>query len=311
MTANIVHLDREAIKHGLRDGSMVIVDVREPHEFAGAIFRVRLPTRCHPSIRGRFRRTSGWSSPVRRVFAPFEPSNWRRPLASTCTSTIRAASRIGRKPASRSSRPPGSQKFVRSRGCGSNGFCALLGRFREARRAISPLRTRGHYMKRTFIIVSVLTLGLTAAIAQSNVVEQRQDLMKQFGAQTRTISGMLRGQTPFDLAQAKAALKTVSDGAKKLPPLFPESTKGVEKTEALPTIWENKAEFEKLFASLDCSVPESACRHYRRGLVQGPDTRRLAELRHLPQDLSQGVTIRHPSCGRLSAARHSVRWTNA
>ena len=83
-------------------------------------------------------------------------------------------------------------------------------------------------MKRTFIIVSVLTLGLTAAIAQSNVVEQRQDLMKQFGAQTRTISGMLRGQTPFDLAQAQAALKTVSDGAKKLPPLFPESTKGVD-----------------------------------------------------------------------------------
>ena len=34
MTANIVHLDREAIKHGLRDGSMVIVDVREPHEYA-------------------------------------------------------------------------------------------------------------------------------------------------------------------------------------------------------------------------------------------------------------------------------------
>ena len=108
-------------------------------------------------------------------------------------------------------------------------------------------------MKRTFIIVSVLTLGLTAAIAQSNVVEQRQDLMKQFGAQTRTISGMLRGQTPFDLAQAQAALKTVSDGAKKLPPLFPESTKGVDKTEALPTIWENKAEFEKLFASLDAA----------------------------------------------------------
>jgi len=34
MTASIVHLDREAIKQGLRDGSMVIVDVREPHEYA-------------------------------------------------------------------------------------------------------------------------------------------------------------------------------------------------------------------------------------------------------------------------------------
>jgi cytochrome c556 len=108
-------------------------------------------------------------------------------------------------------------------------------------------------MKRAFIIVSVLTLGLTAAIAQSNVVEQRQDLMKQFGAQSKTIAGMMRGQTPFDLAQAKAALKTVSEGARKLPPLFAESTKGVEKTEALPTVWENKAEFDKLFANLDAA----------------------------------------------------------
>ena len=106
-------------------------------------------------------------------------------------------------------------------------------------------------MKRAIIVIGLMTLGLTAAIAQSNVVEQRQGLMKQFGAQSRTISGMLRGQTPFDLAQAQAALKTVSDTAKKLPVLFPESTKGAEKTEALPSVWESKAEFEKLFANLD------------------------------------------------------------
>ncbi len=108
-------------------------------------------------------------------------------------------------------------------------------------------------MKRAIIVIGLMTLGLTAAIAQSNVVEQRQDLMKQFGAQSKTIAGMLRGQTPFDLAQAQAALKTVSETAKKLPPLFPESTKTAAKTEALPTVWENKAEFEKLFASLDAA----------------------------------------------------------
>ena len=100
-------------------------------------------------------------------------------------------------------------------------------------------------MKRAIIVIGLMTLGLTAAIAQSNVVEQRQDLMKQFGAQSKTIAGMLRGQTPFDLAQAQAALKTVSETAKKLPPLFPESTKTAAKTEALPTVWENKAEFER------------------------------------------------------------------
>ena len=30
----VVDLDREAIKQGLREGSLLLVDVREPHEFA-------------------------------------------------------------------------------------------------------------------------------------------------------------------------------------------------------------------------------------------------------------------------------------
>ena len=41
-----------------------------------------------------------------------------------------------------------------------------------------------------------LTIGVTAAIAQANVIQQRQALMKQNGQATRTVSGMLRGQTP-------------------------------------------------------------------------------------------------------------------
>ena len=34
MSQGIVDLDRDDIKQGMADGSMVIVDVREPHEFA-------------------------------------------------------------------------------------------------------------------------------------------------------------------------------------------------------------------------------------------------------------------------------------
>ena len=32
--ATVVDLDRETVKRGLADGSIVLVDVREPHEFA-------------------------------------------------------------------------------------------------------------------------------------------------------------------------------------------------------------------------------------------------------------------------------------
>jgi cytochrome c556 len=99
-------------------------------------------------------------------------------------------------------------------------------------------------MKRTIFIASLLALGVTAAIAQSDVVEQRQDLMKQMGAQTRPIGGMMRGQEPFDLAKVQASLKVFSDNAQKATPLFPENSKGVGDTEALPSIWENKAKFD-------------------------------------------------------------------
>jgi len=109
-------------------------------------------------------------------------------------------------------------------------------------------------MKRTIFVASLLALGVTAAIAQSNAVEQRQALMKEMGAQSRTLGSMMRGQAPFDLAQVQAGLKVFSENSKKAAPLFPESTKGAEKTGALPTIWEKKSEFESHFAKLDQSA---------------------------------------------------------
>ncbi|MCD6071946.1 MAG: hypothetical protein K0S42_2462 [Microvirga sp.] len=101
-------------------------------------------------------------------------------------------------------------------------------------------------MKRTMFVASLLALGVTAAIAQSNVVEQRQALMKEMGAQTRPIGAMMRGQEPFDLAKVQAGLKVFAENPKKFVALFPESSKNAEKTEALPTIWENKAKFDSL-----------------------------------------------------------------
>jgi cytochrome c556 len=99
-------------------------------------------------------------------------------------------------------------------------------------------------MKRTVFVAGLLALGVTAAIAQNDAVEQRQDLMKQMGAQTRPIGSMLRGQEPFDLAKVQAGLKVFADNSEKAAPLFPESTKNVGDTEALPAIWENKAKFD-------------------------------------------------------------------
>lgn len=99
-------------------------------------------------------------------------------------------------------------------------------------------------MKRTIFVTSLLALGATVAIAQSDVVEQRQNLMKQMGAQTRPLGGMLRGQEPFDLAKVQAGLKVFAENSQKVSSLFPENSKDAPKTEALPSVWENKAKFE-------------------------------------------------------------------
>jgi cytochrome c556 len=105
-------------------------------------------------------------------------------------------------------------------------------------------------MKRTVFVASLLALGVTAAIAQSNVVEQRQNLMKEMGAQTRPLGGMMRGQEPFDLAKVQSGLKVFAENSKKFVTLFPESSKNAEKTEALPAIWDNKAKFEAVGTKL-------------------------------------------------------------
>lgn len=106
-------------------------------------------------------------------------------------------------------------------------------------------------MKRSIVVAGLLALGVTAALAQSNAVEQRQALMKEMAAQTRTLGGMMRGQAPFDLAKVQEGLKVFSENSKKAAALFPESTKDAAKTEALPTIWQNKSQFESHFAKLD------------------------------------------------------------
>jgi cytochrome c556 len=57
---------------------------------------------------------------------------------------------------------------------------------------------------------------------------------------------MLKG-APFDLAATQASLKTFEDVAAKMPALFPDDSKTGGGTGALPSIWENKPDFEARF----------------------------------------------------------------
>ncbi len=103
-------------------------------------------------------------------------------------------------------------------------------------------------MKAWTIAVLTLALGCGTAFAQNTeVIKQRQALMKENGRTTKPLGPMFKGTTPFDLASVQTALKAYINAAEKMPGLFPPDSKTGEKTEALPAIWENQADFDARF----------------------------------------------------------------
>jgi cytochrome c556 len=106
-------------------------------------------------------------------------------------------------------------------------------------------------MKRLLIAAAIAALGTTAVLAaDSPAIKQRKDILKGFGAAAKDPGAMLRGEAKFELAKAQAALKTFQEGAAKLKGLFPPDSKVGGETQALPVIWEKKADFDGLWEKL-------------------------------------------------------------
>jgi cytochrome c556 len=87
-----------------------------------------------------------------------------------------------------------------------------------------------------------------AVSAQQEIVKERQTLMKSNGrALGGTLSAMAKGDKPYDQAAVEAALTVLDETAKKLPTLFPDSTKGLKAEgdySTSPKVWEDKAGFD-------------------------------------------------------------------
>jgi cytochrome c556 len=99
---------------------------------------------------------------------------------------------------------------------------------------------------RRFGLALVCTIIATVGASAQNVdaIKKREEIYKSVGDATKPVAGMLKGNAPFDLAVVKAALTKYSEASKKLPDLFPADSKVGADTEALPAIWDNKADFE-------------------------------------------------------------------
>lgn len=100
------------------------------------------------------------------------------------------------------------------------------------------------------VALAAVALGATAVTAADEPIKARKDVLKGFGDATKPNAAALKGEAPFNLAAAQAALKAYAEGSKKLPDLFPDNSKTGGDTEALPSIWQNKQKFNDLFAKL-------------------------------------------------------------
>ena len=91
----------------------------------------------------------------------------------------------------------------------------------------------------------------TGASAQNlEAIKARKALLKEMAEATKKPGAMMKQEAPFDPAPVKAALAKFQANAPKIAALFPDDSKTGGETEALPSIWEKKADFTERFEKL-------------------------------------------------------------
>lgn len=95
---------------------------------------------------------------------------------------------------------------------------------------------------RTAIAACAIAIGVSAAVAQQDIIDQRKAMMKGNGQQAGILARMVRGDEPFDAAKVRTAFTQFEETAQKFPALFAENTRGGD-TRALPAVWEKRADF--------------------------------------------------------------------
>ena len=98
-----------------------------------------------------------------------------------------------------------------------------------------------------FFIILIFSLTFSAPSYANQSVEEiikgRKAMFSENYQNAKQISILLKQKK---IEEAKPLMKKISNNYKKLLDYFPENTKEGFKTEALPSIWENKDEFNAL-----------------------------------------------------------------
>ena len=96
----------------------------------------------------------------------------------------------------------------------------------------------------TIIFIFFISFPFYAnAMTVEEIIKGRKAMFNENYQNAKKISILLKSKK---IEEAKPLMKKISDNYKKLLDYFPENTKEGFKTEALPSIWENKDEFNAL-----------------------------------------------------------------
>ena len=99
--------------------------------------------------------------------------------------------------------------------------------------------------KKIFILFILISFSHSSYASQSveEIIKGRKAMFSENYQNGKKISILLKSKK---IEEAKPLMKKMSDNYKKLLDYFPENSKEGFKTEALPSIWENKDEFNAL-----------------------------------------------------------------
>ena len=96
-------------------------------------------------------------------------------------------------------------------------------------------------MKSIPVIIFALLIGQYALADGNAEYKYREGVMKTIGGQMASLAGILRGQVHLD--NLKFHARGMAGLAEIVPQIFPQGS-GVNKSHALPAIWENPDEFK-------------------------------------------------------------------
>ena len=110
-------------------------------------------------------------------------------------------------------------------------------------------------IKNTLFFIFILFYSFSAFSEQTveEIIKERKSIFSKNYKTAKRVQGLASNG---DIDEAKKLMIEMSDNYKRLINLFPENSKVGFKTEALPSIWENKEEFNLLMTKASSNMIE-------------------------------------------------------